>query len=122
MSKPFIIYHGGCDDGFGAMMAAYIKFGEEAEYYPAYDRNNPPVEARNKDVYIIDYSYSLPSMMELLKNTKSLKLLDHHKSAFLELDGCPGCEFDMSRSGAMMAWNFFHPKFNCIPMYQSYNF
>ena len=30
--KPLVIYHASCADGFGAAFAAWLKFGDDAEY------------------------------------------------------------------------------------------
>ena len=39
-----------------------------------------------------------------------LMLLDHHATAQAELQGqVPGCHFDLEHSGAVIAWNYFHP-------------
>jgi oligoribonuclease NrnB/cAMP/cGMP phosphodiesterase (DHH superfamily) len=35
-------------------------------------------------------------------------VLDHHKSAQAALDDLPYCVFDMKKSGAVMAWEYFH--------------
>jgi hypothetical protein len=36
--------------------------------------------------------------------------MDHHKSALEDLKGLsPNIYFDMERSGAQLAWNYFHP-------------
>jgi oligoribonuclease NrnB/cAMP/cGMP phosphodiesterase (DHH superfamily) len=36
-------------------------------------------------------------------------VLDHHKTAMEELTGLPFAHFDMNKSGAVMAWDYFHP-------------
>ena len=56
-------------------------------------------------VFMIDFSYQRPVMEQLLADVATLTVLDHHKSAQEDLDGLGGfIEFDMERSGAMMAW------------------
>jgi len=39
---------------------------------------------------------------------KSLTVLDHHKTAMLDLEGLPWCIFDMERSGAGLTWYYFN--------------
>jgi oligoribonuclease NrnB/cAMP/cGMP phosphodiesterase (DHH superfamily) len=125
--KPLIIYHANCDDGFGAALAAWLKFGNDAEYLPmnyddpAHDNAAalPAFEGRN--VYILDFSLARPVMETLLKATGKVVWLDHHKTAF-EM-WCPpelnrheeavGDDsyilLDNNKSGAMLAWEYFHP-------------
>jgi hypothetical protein len=72
----------------------------------------PPPDVTGLDVAIVDFSYKRPVMIELARKAKSILVLDHHKTAEAELiEPCPGIEvhFDMNRSGAVMAWEYFHP-------------
>ena len=56
--KTLVIYHGQCTDGFGAAFAAYMKFGDRAEYLPwQYSFDNSTISMVDKDVYIFDFSF-----------------------------------------------------------------
>ena len=44
-----------------------------------------------------------------MKEAKSFLIIDHHKSAMVELHDVTCTRFDMTHSGAMLAWKFFHP-------------
>ena len=59
-------------------------------------------------VYVLDFSYPRNTVIELWKN-HSLTLLDHHKTAQESLTGLPGCLVDLSKSGAALSWQHFHP-------------
>ena len=89
------LYHGHCNDGFGAARAAV---------YGA-----PPPQLRPMDdAYILDFSYS----REITARTAeacNLVLFDHHKTAAEDLEGIGGCHFDTERSGAVLAWKHFRP-------------
>jgi oligoribonuclease NrnB/cAMP/cGMP phosphodiesterase (DHH superfamily) len=107
-----IIYHANCPDGFGAAFAAWLVFGDSAQYHPArYDESPPNV--RGKDVYILDFSYAPEVIAEMAEQASSLTLLDHHKTAkekFLNFQcDCARVHFDLEQSGAMLAWRHFHP-------------
>ena len=116
MSKnTVVIYHGNCDDGFGAAYAAWKFFGDNAEYIPGeygltkefpFDK----IDIDGKDVIILDFSYDKKSMEDLQKRARYVRLIDHHKSAYDSLGDMSCCEFDMSHSGAYLAWKNFHPK------------
>jgi oligoribonuclease NrnB/cAMP/cGMP phosphodiesterase (DHH superfamily) len=103
----FVIYHGGCVDGFGAAWAAWKLLGDSAEYFPAYHGKEPP-NVTGKNVAILDFSYSKEVTQELAKVANSIVILDHHASNQEALSNFDFAIFDMSRSGAMMSWNFFH--------------
>lgn len=114
--KTLCIYHGGCDDGFGAAYAVWKALGADNVEFHAGVYQNPPPDVSGRDVVIVDFSYKRPVLAEMSLKAKRLRVLDHHKTAAedLGMDGDPpltGCEiqFDMDRCGAMMAWNYFHP-------------
>jgi oligoribonuclease NrnB/cAMP/cGMP phosphodiesterase (DHH superfamily) len=44
-----------------------------------------------------------------MKEAKSFLVIDHHKSAMVELHDVSCTHFDMNHSGAMLSWRFFHP-------------
>lgn len=107
-----VLYHENCADGFGAAFAAWLKFGDDATYVPAsYGRAAPSV--KDKDVYILDFSFEPQVLDAMSQEARSITLLDHHVTAQKKLHGyqcrCGKVTFDLSRSGAMMAWNHFHP-------------
>jgi len=105
----FVIYHGGCVDGFGAAWAAWKLLGDKATYFPAY-HNAPPPNVTGKNVAILDFAYSENVTKDLSEQAKSIVILDHHISNKDALSNFDFAIFDMSRSGAMMSWEFFHSK------------
>lgn len=117
-ARPLILFHGrNCPDGFGAALAARRFYGEAAEYV-GLDHGDvrtvddlPPLDGRA--VYILDFSFSADILQAIDDRAAKLVLLDHHKSAAEKLTGfacrCGVVHFDMSKSGARLAWEFFHP-------------
>lgn len=115
---PLILYHGrNCPDGFGAALAAWLYYGDRAEYV-GLDHGDvatiddlPPVQGRA--VYILDFSFANEVMAAIDERAAKLVMLDHHKSAAEKLTGfacrCGVVHFDMGKSGAHLAWEFFHP-------------
>lgn len=114
MTPDLCIYHGACDDGFGAAFAVWKRDGDAVAYHPGVYGETPP-DVAGLDVAIVDFSYKRPVMIELAAKAKSILVLDHHKTAQAELDGlndeCPNVQvvFDMNKSGAVLAWEHFHP-------------
>ena len=116
---PLIIYHGrNCPDGFGAALAAWLYYGDSAQYL-GLDHGDvntvddlPPVAGRT--VYVLDFSFSAEILQAIDQSAAKLVMLDHHKSAAEKLTGfacrCGVVHFDMSKSGSRLAWEFFHPE------------
>lgn len=105
-----VIYHKKCPDGFGAAYAAWKKYGDMAEYIPAGygDSLLPGLEGR--EVFLLDFCYDLPGEIEqLAKITKRLVILDHHESARDRITHASEHVFDVTRTGATIAWEYFHP-------------
>lgn len=108
--KPIIIYHANCMDGFTAMWCANLYFNGNIEVVPARNgHDDRPESVAGRDVYIVDYSFPRDWLIEMNEQANSLVVLDHHKSAEADLEGLDFCQFDMNRSGAGMAWDFFFP-------------
>ena len=142
MSDKLVIYHRSCFDGFcGAWL--FHKIFPNAEYYAAQYGEVPP-NVKDKVVYMVDFSYKLPIMLNIIKDAKAVTVLDHHKTAEAELgqltpkvvpelDYQTGDEslqkkirnlqikFDMNKSGAHIAWDYlwkwYAPKmFSVFPL------
>lgn len=125
--KPLVIYHANCTDGFGAAFAVWLKLGDEAEYRPMNYTNDRALledvvaSATNRETYILDFSFPRDVMDAIFENAKRVVWLDHHKTAF-EMWGQPSEDpryketsshscilLDNNKSGALLAWEYFHP-------------
>jgi hypothetical protein len=113
--SPLILYHARCADGFGAALAAWLYYEGRAEFCPC-DHGDiktvadlPALEGRA--VYVLDFSFAPEIMQAIEQRAAKLVLLDHHKSAADKLSGfscrCGVVHFDMGKSGARLAWDFF---------------
>ena len=124
---PLILYHGrGCADGFGAALAAWMFYGDSAEYLGLDHGDIVTIDdlpdVRGRAVYILDFSFSADVMVALDERAAKLVMLDHHKSAAEKLTGfacrCGVVHFDMNKSGARLAWEFFQPLTPVPPLLQ----
>ncbi len=107
-SIDLVIYHKSCTDGFGAAYSAWKLLGSKAEYYAA-THGDPPPDVSGKTVAILDFSYKNAVTKQMILDSKDLIVIDHHKSAMVELHDISNTHFDMTHSGARLAWDFFHP-------------
>jgi oligoribonuclease NrnB/cAMP/cGMP phosphodiesterase (DHH superfamily) len=103
-----VIYHANCTDGFGAAYSAWKLLGNRAEYYACKHGIEPP-DVTGKNVVILDFSFSNQITKEMIEKANDLLVIDHHKSAMVELHDISNTIFDMKKSGATLAWEFFHP-------------
>lgn len=136
MSRPLCIYHSPCLDGFGAAWVVRKFFGGEVDFHPGAYGQAPP-DVRGRDIIMVDFSYKRPAINEMHGRDgggcRSILILDHHKTAEADLAGFREPErgwsnhlqevaldvyqnaphpsifasFDMSRSGAGLAWDYF---------------
>lgn len=110
--KKLCIYHGNCLDGFGAAWAVHYALGENIAFYKGIHQQLPP-DVTGLDVFLVDFSYKKELLEAMLKTAASITILDHHISAEEDLrellnNGEINGLFDMSKSGAMLAWHWFN--------------
>lgn len=104
-----VLYHGGCPDGFGGAYAAWKKFGDAADYIPVQYGKPVPNHLEGNDVYFIDFCYPSEIMQPIIAVAKSVTVLDHHLGNKANVESMPEYVFDEKRSGATIAWSYFHP-------------
>lgn len=109
----YVLFHGNCYDGFGAAWACYKAFHPmNIQYLPlSYGQLKPDIP-EGANAYMVDFSYPRAELNKLLDTCGSLVVLDHHKTAQEDLEGFGANKkatvvFDMDRSGAVIAWQYF---------------
>lgn len=117
-SDHIIFYHANCLDGFGAAFAHNIKYESPAEcYIPSQYQSDfwRRLNLKNKNIFILDFSFSTEDMVEMYQEAKTITVIDHHASAEKKLIALqertgPACNviFDMEHSGAYLAWQHFN--------------
>lgn len=113
MPITHVIYHADCADGFGAAWAAWraLRDGlspETLRFHAAKYSDAPPAIAAGDVVYVLDFSYPRHEVERLIDTAGSFLLLDHHATAAQALDGLSACRVVQTRSGAILAWDYFH--------------
>lgn len=135
-TPDIVIYHDHCADGFGAAWACWMRWKDSPQYVAA-NYGAPPPDVTNKHVLVVDFSFKRDVLREIGQQARSVIVLDHHKTAQADLatwaiDDCDGsfwagddpmkwvrenddyigqpiaALFDMSKSGARLAWEFCH--------------
>lgn len=113
MTDIYVIYHKDCLDGYGAAWAAYKLFGEEATYVAADAGQSPPDLPEGITVYTVDIAFPPEELTKLADKCAKVIVIDHHETAagwYQEYTPPDNVELniDMDRSGAVMAWQYFH--------------
>lgn len=119
--RVLCIFHGNCQDGFGAAWAVRHALDDKVEFYPGVYQDAPP-DVTGRDVIMVDFAYKRPVIEEMARTANSIQIFDHHASAETDLAGYPAppgfnyplrsgvtALFDMERSGAGLTWDYFHP-------------
>jgi hypothetical protein len=115
------IYHAGCPDGFGAAWSAWLAWGERGAYVPR--GHDDPLRAHELEgAYVMFADIAPPprAYRALAEHAAQLVVLDHHVTAQRGFEADPflarelaraGHEvrFDLTRSGAALAWGALHP-------------
>ncbi len=108
----FVIYHFPCHDGFTAAWCAwrYLKQIKDIESvtFHGTKHGDPSPDVTGKNVLIVDFSYNRETLLELKEKANTLIVLDHHISAQKALENLDFAFFDMDRSGAGLAWDYFY--------------
>lgn len=122
-----IYYHADCIDGFGAAYAAWRALGKTARYRPIHHGDDWSAdEVAGHDVYFLDFSLPPEGLLAMAATARSVTVLDHHVTArqpwdaqlLPQADGSASfahpelplrLHFDMTRSGARLAWQHFQP-------------
>lgn len=124
-----IVYHAHCHDGLTALAIAiyHLKHTLNRTDYSiieGYHQAEPDYSLfAGKFVLIVDFSYSVAVLENILAVAQGVLILDHHVSAYNTLKDFshPKLEFvyDVSQCGALMTWARFFPNQN-PPLFLQY--
>lgn len=123
-TRPIVIYHANCADGFSAAWCFWRKYGDGADYVAGVYQQEPP-DVTGRDVFMVDFSYKAPVVQRMFETARCITLIDHHKTAIDDLrrlfeqvqtdemvyglDRRAVWFCDVERSGATLAWDFLFP-------------
>ena len=114
-------YHAGCPDGLGAAWAVWRVWGPGARYLPrGHDDVIDASTHEGNQVVFVDIAPGNEELRVLAERAAKLIVLDHHVTARERFENDLGVQnalagrghhihFDLSHSGAMLAWSYFHP-------------
>jgi hypothetical protein len=115
------VYHAGCPDGFGAAWSVWKAWGGEGTYIARGHEDR--LRGHDFDdalLAFVDIAPDNRELRDLAEHAAQVLILDHHISAQTRLAADPALHnsleanghrihFDLSHSGAVLAWNHFHP-------------
>ena len=119
-------YHKNCADGIGG---AWPFWRENLERYEKHQmiiegvtHGQLPPDVTGKNVVLVDFCFPRKDVLRMAKVAKFIVILDHHSSAMKDMLGelrekrLPSnvfTIFDITRSGAQIAWSFVYPEVEC---------
>lgn len=119
--KKRCFYHAGCPDGFGAAWSVRQAWGEDAWYIArSHDDRVRLGDCEDALVAFVDIAPAEGELRDLAEVAAQVLVLDHHVTARDRLAHDPNqldeyeadghvIHFDLSHSGAVLAWQAFHP-------------
>jgi hypothetical protein len=117
--REICFYHAGCPDGFGAAWAAWRSLGDDARYIARRHEDTLCADDYEGDwVLYLDIAPGNEELLAIGEAAERVTILDHHVSAreryHSDLDVVRRMEdlgheivYDMTHSGAVLAWNYF---------------
>ena len=105
MQDVCVLYHKNCADGFTAAWVLAKKFSD-ATFIPVNHGEKSIPNVKHKNVIVVDFCYPLDQLQTIKNSTLSLLVLDHHITAMQQCGHLDYCKFDLSQSGAGLAWSF----------------
>lgn len=130
--KPSLcLYHGGCTDGFGAAWAIWNRW--PSCKFIGVDHGEPLPDVAGEDILFVDFAPKIDWIWANSFKSKSMVIIDHHKSARADLERLVHFDgtmealdgafkmnwtqntpelaawFDLNHSGAVLAWKFAYP-------------
>lgn len=125
-SKKLCIYHKNCLDGFTSAYVLGMFLDIAKVEFLGMDYHDPIPDFTDRDVYILDFSFTPEVLVPEIIKAKSVVMLDHHKKAmddwglnWEEDKPRPGSEHknflaivETSKSGVGVVWDFLYNN-NC---------
>ena len=128
----YIIFHGGCLDGFSGFFVAYLSGRLTTDVFIHEDQpstNNVPPNIDGKDIIIIDVAYKKSILEIIFEYAKSVVFIDHHHSIsddvqilYKKYNSKKNIKifYDSLRCGATLTWSYFNGDKNRIPLFLKY--
>lgn len=96
----------------GAAWSAFRKFGHSDTRYYSRHWDDPPGQLKpNSEIFCIDFSFSRAELEQLVADGHKVLVLDHHLSMQRKIADLPYVHFDLTKSGAMLSWEYFNPDY-----------
>lgn len=112
----YIIYHKDCMDGVSSASIAENALSQESLVtliplqYSKEDELFQLALTKQDICYFVDFSIKRDKMIQLSELVERIIVIDHHKTAQIELVDLPDnveVNFDMNESGATLTWQYF---------------
>lgn len=108
--KPLVLYHAKCLDGIAAAWV-FHNLDPNGYEYLAVEYQQAPPDVTDREVFILDFSYPHPVMLEIASKAKSIVVVDHHSGAKKDLEDLPAnvtVHYNENYSGSILTYLLFN--------------
>lgn len=99
-----IIYHDNCHDGITALWAARQKLPDAEAYAGKYDEPPDLDRLQGRDLVFVDFCFKREVMIKLRKCSRSILVLDHHKTAMQDMLSGGESLIDLTKWSGPLTW------------------
>jgi len=101
------IYHDDWD-GFAAAFCIWRQYEWAVDYYPfTHDKELDLDLVKNKNVYILDFSFDLATTLKIKELAQNLLIIDHHITAYRKLGDLSYFHYNPNMSASLATWKHF---------------
>lgn len=104
-----VLVHAKCMDGLGAAWSA-MRWIDNVEIISLEHGSTPP-DVTGRHVLMFDFAYPREKLITMHEQAATMVVVDHHDSAKKDLEGLDFAVFDMTKSGAVLAWEYLAAAF-----------
>ena len=108
-AEPLVLYHSSCMDGYAAACVVARYAGGEGDYKACQYGEPLPPDIDGREVFVVDFSFPEPEMIDLIKRAKLVTWIDHHKGVedlfnALKPSLSALSAFSLTECGATLTW------------------
>ncbi len=114
------IYHSPCMDGTASMevVKMYARENNVSVLTHGTTKGRDPISlnaVKDKDVVIVDFTYTREQTERIKEVARSLVIIDHHSTAYDVLGDLDYAIFDMEAAACRLVYEFFYPRSKKLP-------
>ena len=118
----YVIFHKNCPDGFGSAWIVNKFLNKEIEYKgisASTSVKEIETKIKNKNLLVLDVSFSKEDIKIIQKLTKNFLIIDHHITYYEQISKIKNVELNKNHSAIYLTWKKFFPNKE-VPLFVKY--